>query len=87
MFDMDPEAAKVFYKEHGGSAREMTVNSGIAALVPGATIDDFAFDPCGYSMNAITYGNYATVRTSGGGGLDAPALHACLCVVCLMGTE
>lgn len=99
MFDMDPEAAKVFYKEHGGSAREMTVRlrarvrlsfvvlllfpcpfcltssmpnkptlqikqekSGIAALVPGATIDDFAFDPCGYSMNAITYGNYATVR-------------------------
>ena len=78
MFDMDPEAAKVFYKEHGGSAREMTVKSGIAALVPGATIDDFAFDPCGYSMNAITYGNYATVRSCvvsvcvcvwGGGGL------------------
>ena len=38
------------------------MKSGIAALVPGATIDDFAFDPCGYSMNAITYGNYATVR-------------------------
>lgn len=27
MFDMDPEAAKVFYKEHSGSAREMTVRA------------------------------------------------------------
>ena len=32
MFDMDPEAAKVFYKEHGGSAREMTVRLAGAPL-------------------------------------------------------
>lgn len=64
MFDMDPAAARMFYKEHGGSAREMTKRSGIADLVPGALIDDFAFEPCGYSMNAITYNNYATIHVT-----------------------
>lgn len=62
MFDMDPEVARLFYKENVGSAEEMTKVSGIGALVPGANIDAFAFEPCGYSMNAIAYGNYATVH-------------------------
>ncbi len=62
MFDMDPDAASVFFG--GGDAKEMTAKAGIADLVPGATIDAFAFDPCGYSMNAITYGNYATIHVT-----------------------
>jgi hypothetical protein len=39
--------AKIFYKEHGKSAREMTDRSGIGSLVPGMLIDDCAFEPCG----------------------------------------
>jgi S-adenosylmethionine decarboxylase len=30
-----------------GAAAEVTARSGIGALVPGATIDDFLFEPCG----------------------------------------
>lgn len=64
MFDMDRDAAEMFYKKDGITAREMTRKSGIADLVPGAQIDDFSFEPCGYSMNAIAYGHYATIHVT-----------------------
>lgn len=35
------------------SSRAVTVDSGIQGLVPGAEIDDYVFEPCGYSMNGI----------------------------------
>jgi len=62
MFDMDPAVARLFYKENVPTAEEQTKQSGIGDLVPGAVIDAFAFEPCGYSMNAIAYGNYSTVH-------------------------
>ena len=36
-----------------GSPQGITLTSGIRALLPGARIDDFAFEPCGYSMNGL----------------------------------
>lgn len=48
MFDMHPDTAKHFYKEACPTGREMTKKTGIAELVPGAVVDDFAFDPCGW---------------------------------------
>lgn len=30
--------------------------SGIADIIPGIKIDDFLFDPCGYSMNGLLPG-------------------------------
>mmetsp|Transcript_57633 Transcript_57633/g.115747 ORF Transcript_57633/g.115747 Transcript_57633/m.115747 type:complete len:424 (-) Transcript_57633:102-1373(-) len=62
MFDLDPAVASLFYKANSADAKTMTSKSGIAALVPGAVIDDCAFEPCGYSMNAILYGSYSTVH-------------------------
>lgn len=62
MFDMEPAVSNVFYKETCPTAREMTERSGIGKLVPGAAIDDCAFDPCGYSMNAVLYSSYTTVH-------------------------
>ncbi|CAM9967752.1 unnamed protein product [Pylaiella littoralis] len=64
MFDMDPDTAKHFYKEACPTGREMTKKTGIAELVPGAIVDDFAFDPCGYSMNAILYDSYYTIHVT-----------------------
>ena len=63
MFDMNPEVAQVFFRENG-TAKEMTVKSGIASLVPGATIDETAFEPCGYSMNAILHDAYSTIHVT-----------------------
>ena len=38
--------------------------SGVAALVPGAHIDDLVFDPCGYSANALTNDHYFTIHVT-----------------------
>jgi len=43
-------------------ATSMSRASGIAALVAGATLDDWAFEPCGYSMNALRDEHYYTVH-------------------------
>jgi S-adenosylmethionine decarboxylase len=36
----------------------------IQALCPGATIDARAFEPCGYSMNAILFRSYTTIHVT-----------------------
>lgn len=45
-------------------AQAMTSASGIGALVPDATVDDWAFEPCGYSMNALRGEYYYTVHVT-----------------------
>ncbi|KAI2501016.1 Adenosylmethionine decarboxylase [Fragilaria crotonensis] len=75
MFDVDPDVARVFYYEQYGKkedeakdeeaariSREMTSKSGIDALCPGSIIDARAFEPCGYSMNAILFRSYSTIH-------------------------
>merc|ERR1712232_1079897 len=43
-------------------SEEQTVASGINALCPGSIIDAQAFEPCGYSMNAILFRSYSTIH-------------------------
>jgi S-adenosylmethionine decarboxylase len=43
-------------------ASRMTVASGIGALLPGVLVDDWAFEPCGYSMNGLRGAFYFTVH-------------------------
>ena len=62
MFDMAPEVAKIFFKSSCETGKEMTAKAGIDHLCPGATIDETAFTPCGYSMNAILYDAYFTIH-------------------------
>jgi S-adenosylmethionine decarboxylase len=62
MFDIDPSMASVFFKSNHETGREMTKAAGIHNLCPGATIDDMAFTPCGYSMNAILHESYYTMH-------------------------
>lgn len=62
MFGLDPSVTAQFYKSKNATAAEMTANSGIANLVPGATVDDKAFEPCGYSMNAVLFESYSTIH-------------------------
>lgn len=62
MFDMAPEVGSIFFKKNCETGREMTAKSGIAELCPGATIDETAFSPCGYSMNAILHDAYYTIH-------------------------
>lgn len=77
MFDIDQDVAQKFYynqytpKIHADEtddeatrriSTEQTKQAGIDALVPGATIDPRAFEPCGYSMNAVLFHSYSTMH-------------------------
>jgi|UPI00043EDD23 S-adenosylmethionine decarboxylase len=64
MQEIDPQVAKRFFKNDDPTmtSRRMTIESGIRDLVPGAVLDDFAFDPCGYSMNGILFDAYYTIH-------------------------
>jgi len=45
-------------------ALRMTLSSGLADALPGVAIDDWAFEPCGYSMNGLRDGFYYTVHVT-----------------------
>ncbi|KAI1308673.1 S-adenosylmethionine decarboxylase proenzyme [Halotydeus destructor] len=58
MQNLDAKAMQIFHQEFSGSGVEATMKSGIDKLIPGAIIDEFLFEPCGYSMNAYIKGGY-----------------------------
>jgi len=77
MFDIDENVAQFFQYdqyERGvveGETKEeevkrisveQTIESGIKDLCPGAIIDSRAFEPCGYSMNAVLFRSYSTIH-------------------------
>lgn len=76
MFDIDENVSKYFYYNHYEEQRtdetkeealsriskEQSARSGITDLCPGALMDARAFEPCGYSMNAILFGSYSTIH-------------------------
>uniref|UniRef100_A0A1B6L689 S-adenosylmethionine decarboxylase proenzyme n=1 Tax=Graphocephala atropunctata TaxID=36148 RepID=A0A1B6L689_9HEMI len=63
MTDLDPEVMKIFTQEGSSSAADATQKSGIDLIIPQMTIDDYLFEPCGYSMNGIAKnGCYMTIH-------------------------
>eukprot|EP01018_Ginkgo_biloba_P004014 Gb_19970 [translate_table: standard] len=63
MTGLDTDIASKFFKQPGyESAQQMTASSGIGNLFPNSQICDFAFDPCGYSMNSIEAESYSTIH-------------------------
>ncbi|XP_022916769.1 S-adenosylmethionine decarboxylase proenzyme isoform X3 [Onthophagus taurus] len=64
MTDLDPDIMAIFSKEECLNAEEATKKSGIDKLIPNMVIDDFLFEPCGYSMNGIS--KNTTVEISSG---------------------
>ncbi len=63
MTGLDPCRAAAFFRTDAFvSARKTTVESGIQALVPHHVIDDYVFDPCGYSMNGAHEAQYSTIH-------------------------
>lgn len=63
MSDLDPDIMKIFTKEVSATAAEATQKSGIDKILPNVLIDDYLFEPCGYSMNGIMKnGEYMTIH-------------------------
>lgn len=54
MTHLDPEVMALFTRDVCSSADEATQKSGIDKLIPNMVIDDFLFEPCGYSMNGVS---------------------------------
>ena len=87
MFDIDESVAEIFYYDayekrvrpdetEDEAVKRISVAqtkaAGIDALCPGAIIDPRAFEPCGYSMNAILFRSYCTMHiTPESGSSDA----------------
>lgn len=68
MTDLDPKKMKQFYRRpgihHTVQRKQITESSGISKLMPGSNIDDYLFDPCGYSMNGIRGADFNTIHVT-----------------------
>ncbi|XP_044740349.1 S-adenosylmethionine decarboxylase proenzyme isoform X2 [Chrysoperla carnea] len=63
MTNLDLDIMAIFTRDETQSAAEATKRSGIDKLIPNMVIDDFLFEPCGYSMNGISKtGHYMTIH-------------------------
>lgn len=64
MTELDPQIMSIFTKEESANAKDATERSGIHKILPGMVIDDYLFEPCGYSMNGVskTSGCYMTIH-------------------------
>lgn len=56
MQNLDQKVMKLFTREVCSGAKEATIKSGIDKIIPNTIIDDFMFEPCGYSMNGLIKG-------------------------------
>lgn len=72
MTQLDRALARRFFRRRtdgsgaGGdvAGKEMTASAGIGGINPRALVCDFAFDPCGYSMNGIDGDCYSTIHVT-----------------------
>ncbi|ERN12431.1 hypothetical protein AMTRI_Chr01g114400 [Amborella trichopoda] len=69
MTDLDRSSARRFFRHENylsgdEAGREMTERSGIGSIRANSVICDFAFDPCGYSMNGLLGSSYSTIHVT-----------------------
>lgn len=65
MVDLDDKIMSIFTQAGSSSAREATQKSGIDKLFQSMQVDDFLFNPCGYSMNGfLRTGHYLTIHVT-----------------------
>eukprot|EP00808_Paulinella_micropora_P026604 g57471.t1 len=71
MHDLDETVMRHFYNPQPDNpaalpalTKKLTKESGIGELIPGSKIDDYLFNPCGYSMNGLKGENYWTIHVT-----------------------
>lgn len=62
MYHFCQQAAQFYRGIDFVSARHTTNACGIAALLPTANIDEYVFEPCGYSMNGLQGDAFSTIH-------------------------
>ncbi|RMZ54438.1 hypothetical protein APUTEX25_002014 [Auxenochlorella protothecoides] len=71
------KAANFFRTEAFVDSRRVTCDSGIQDLLPKAEIDDYVFEPCGYSMNAVEAGSFSTIHITPEDGFSYASFELC----------
>ncbi|CAH9129870.1 unnamed protein product [Cuscuta epithymum] len=64
MTQLNQVVARKFFATHDTLGKDMTDASGMCHINPNSIICDFAFHPCGYSMNGIDNDCYSTVHVT-----------------------
>eukprot|EP00199_Chlamydomonas_sp_CCMP681_P001694 CAMPEP_0119106260 /NCGR_PEP_ID=MMETSP1180-20130426/3998_1 /TAXON_ID=3052 ORGANISM="Chlamydomonas cf sp, Strain CCMP681" /NCGR_SAMPLE_ID=MMETSP1180 /ASSEMBLY_ACC=CAM_ASM_000741 /LENGTH=378 /DNA_ID=CAMNT_0007091551 /DNA_START=272 /DNA_END=1408 /DNA_ORIENTATION=+ len=65
MTKLGAKQCRQFFREGGFvSSAQTTEDTGIAKLLPGADMDDYVFEPCGYSMNGVIAHQFITIHVS-----------------------
>lgn len=76
MTKLNKEMASKFYKGTCYTAMAMTEKSGISNLLPRSQICDYAFEPCGYSMNGIEGSALSTIHVTPEDGFSYASFEA-----------
>jgi len=53
MANLDPKIMEIFSKRNSMDGKDCSKKSGIDCLLPEMDLDDYLFEPCGYSMNGV----------------------------------
>lgn len=79
MTGLSPAKSRQFFKDEGSfvTSEQITVSSGIADLFADHTIDDFLFEPCGYSMNGQCNGAFSTIHVTPEEGFSYASVELC----------
>ena len=64
MYGIDSEAQAGFAVPHGSDTRAIRERTRVDRIVPGFDLDDYLFDPPGYSLNACRDDEYWTVHVT-----------------------
>jgi S-adenosylmethionine decarboxylase len=64
MHGIDPQAGKIFMSGPQRRKEFIKEKSGVWSLIPGFQVDDYLFEPMGYSLNAIKGTKYYTVHVT-----------------------
>lgn len=80
--------ASRFFRGHCfESARRVTIDTGIRGLAPNATMDDYVFEPCGYSMNGIESDGVMTIHVTPEDDFSYASVEFCCYDLDMMGND
>ena len=78
MTELDESKARAFFRSKDFTTAEQTTSdTGIRSLLPSAAIDDYVFDPCGYSMNGVEDCGYMTIHITPEKGFSYASVELC----------
>lgn len=80
MTELGDAAAQQFFRTDSFvSAAQTTCDTGIVHLKPGALVDDYVFEPCGYSMNGIAKTGLITIHVTPEKSCSYASVEVCRC--------